>query len=246
MGLDRLRSMIHGGLPQGAVVLLDGPPGAGKSSVALQLLADHMSEGGTALVVATETSPDDIMRAWAGATEGSPTVPPALWILDCYSWRTGQPCTLPQVVPMRSLNDLSTLSIALTQAIGAAAIGGRPLLVVFDTPSSFILHASPGAILKFFEIAFAKTRNARATTLVLLEKGVHDEAFMSHASIMCDGVIDLRLDDAGADLQRMMRVRAMRNARLVQQKWMPLLLDAAGRVELMGAAASTPAVAQKA
>ncbi|TXT46841.1 MAG: Circadian clock protein kaiC [Methylocystaceae bacterium] len=37
-GLDRV---LHGGLPRGSLILVEGPPGSGKTTMALQLLSSR-------------------------------------------------------------------------------------------------------------------------------------------------------------------------------------------------------------
>ncbi|HEX8100006.1 MAG TPA: ATPase domain-containing protein, partial [Actinomycetota bacterium] len=56
-GIGELDRVAGGGLVQGSVVLLSGEPGAGKSTLALQLLG---SCGGRGLLVAAEESPSQV------------------------------------------------------------------------------------------------------------------------------------------------------------------------------------------
>src|SRR5262245_22984327 len=62
-GIDELDRVLGGGLVPGAVVLIGGDPGIGKSTLVLQALA-HIARRGAALYVSGEESPQQIkMRA---------------------------------------------------------------------------------------------------------------------------------------------------------------------------------------
>jgi DNA repair protein RadA/Sms len=62
-GIDELDRVLGGGLVRGAVVLIGGDPGIGKSTLVLQALA-HLARRGPALYVSGEESPQQIkMRA---------------------------------------------------------------------------------------------------------------------------------------------------------------------------------------
>jgi len=220
-----LRDLIDGGLPRQTVVLLDGPPGVGKSTLAMQILVENLSAGGAGLVVTTELSPTQVLdrsnpqplRPYAGP-DGS------LWIFDAYSWRTGTPSVEPSVAASAAPTDLLNLSIRFSEALRVASRANLPLIAVFDTPSTLAFHSSPSSMLKFLEVCFAKAKEADACLLVPLEKGVHDEQLVAALSYMCDGVLDLRFDESSMDMTRFVRVRAMRTARKYSNRWAQLMV----------------------
>ena len=82
-GIGELDRVLGGGLVQGAVVLLGGEPGIGKSTLLLQV-ADSLSEsGGLVLYVSGEESPAQV-RLRAGrpcAARGSPAREMALQVV---------------------------------------------------------------------------------------------------------------------------------------------------------------------
>lgn len=60
-GVEGLDAMLGGGLPQGAVVLLRGGPGAGKTTLSLQFLFEGLRLGEKGLYVSLEESPEEII-----------------------------------------------------------------------------------------------------------------------------------------------------------------------------------------
>lgn len=223
-----LSPLVEGGIPQGTSVLLSGSPGTGKTTLALQLLHDHLKEGGEAIVIATESAPAQMLRqaslaglpmdAWVGE---------ALGFLDAYSWRTGKATDAKGIASVGAINDLSNLSIKLTEIIERRH-AQRALLVVFDSPSTLTLHAPAGNILKFLEVVFAKVKSGSGSVLALVEKDMHEETFLAALSAMVDGVLTFRLVEEDDDLVRQMRVLSMRTAAGVSSKWMRMGLTKQG------------------
>lgn len=225
MPLDNLSALVEGGMPPETVTLFSGSPGTGKSTMAVQLMADHLAKGGVALAITTEVAPTQLMqRAALFGVDLRSHAGKRLTFLDGYSWRTGKPSAEPGVVPVAALNDLSSLSIRLTETLDALQGAGQGPLVVFDTPSALTLHAPGQSILKFLEIVFAKVRGAQGSVLVPVEKDMHDESFTAALSAMCDGVVHFRLVEQDDDLVRQMRVVSMRTAPAVSSRWVKLRL----------------------
>ena len=58
-GVEGFDSIVEGGLPEGAGVVLQGPVGEEKDTFALQFLAEGLRSGDAVVIVLSSTSPDD-------------------------------------------------------------------------------------------------------------------------------------------------------------------------------------------
>ncbi|PKK85241.1 MAG: hypothetical protein CVT48_06305, partial [Thermoplasmata archaeon HGW-Thermoplasmata-1] len=95
---------------------------------------------------------------------------------------------------------------------------GNECAVVFDSISTLTMHSSPAAVLKFLEVTFAKFKNAEASAIAIIEKGVHDEQFTTAVRYIVDGIIEAKLDEDKGDLVRYLRVFSMKAVRHLT-KW---------------------------
>jgi circadian clock protein KaiC len=62
-GIPGLDSILHGGLPQGALFFVGGPPGSGKTLLSEQIAFRQAAKGGTCLIVTALSEPHEkLMR----------------------------------------------------------------------------------------------------------------------------------------------------------------------------------------
>ena len=61
-GIDGLNDILHGGFPQGHLYLIEGDPGTGKTTLALQFLLEGIAQGETVLYVTLSESTDELRQ----------------------------------------------------------------------------------------------------------------------------------------------------------------------------------------
>lgn len=212
-----LAAVLPEGMPKGSTILNLSPPGSGKTTMLLQFVGSALVRGENAIFITTDSPPREILSkmdslsfdASVAFNEGR------LMFIDCYSWRLGGGIAMPGILSVSALDDLSSLSIHMSEAL--LRMGGGPA-VAFDSITTLTLHSSPISILKFLEVIFAKFKSAGATVMASMEKGVHEENFVTAVKYMLDGIIESKFEEENGDLARYMRVFSMKNAPHVT-KW---------------------------
>ena len=61
-GIKGLDELLHGGIPKGAVILISGSPGSGKSILSMQILVNGCKMGEKGLYVSFEQPYEDIVK----------------------------------------------------------------------------------------------------------------------------------------------------------------------------------------
>lgn len=82
---------------------------------------------------------------------------------------------------------LNEISIAITTTLRKVK---PPMRAVFDTISPMMLHNKLSEIEDFLEVNIGKLRSRKATTLVMVEKGMHDEKELSLLESLTDATIE--------------------------------------------------------
>ncbi|MBI2971324.1 MAG: hypothetical protein HYY37_02815 [Candidatus Aenigmarchaeota archaeon] len=171
---------------KGSSVLVIGKPRSEKTLFASQFLADGMRMKENSIYVITNNFPeyavDNILRQMEGGIDTP------LKIIDCYTLHAGisklDESAVTRVSGPYALNEIS---IALTNVLRSVK---PPVRVVFDTISPLVLHNKLSQIEEFMEVNMGKLKAQKSTTLIMVEKGMHDEKELSVLESLTDTTIE--------------------------------------------------------
>ncbi len=210
LGVPELDQAILGGIPKGSLVLVLGPPGAGKSILGKLFLHTGLVAGAQTFMVSTAEADQAIaetmsMFRW---TEG---VPERVHVLDCYSWRLGGKRS-KYSVPLTSLTEVSVSLSKLFNDTGIHPEGNERLVV--DSFTDFVKYVGVDKSLKFLDYLRQKLRENGVTGLLMLEEGVHAPRTIAAVEYSTDGTIRMKVSEQG----RFMMASRMQATPLAQ-KW---------------------------
>lgn len=203
-GLDRV---LHGGLPRCALILMEGPPGSGKTTMALQFLLQAVRAGETCLLATSAESPQQLRSI--AASHG--------WSLDGVNI-TGlsEPPSAEDKWLDYTLFPEAEVEIGETfDHLFSEVERLKPKLLVLDTISSLRILAPTPA---FHRRQLKRIRDfmaARDCTTVMLDEASTGEKDL-RSQTMSDGIIELRQKPSayGAD-RRALRVKKLRGCSYV-------------------------------
>ncbi len=203
-GVPGLDEVLLGGLPRGALILVEGPPGSGKTTIALQFLRQALQQGETCLLASNAETPEQLKSIVA--SHG--------WSLDGINMTElgegagedrGSDYTLFPEAEVEVGETLKHLFAEVERL--------RPTLLVLDTISSLRVLAPTPA---FHRRQLKRIRDFMAerscTTIMLDEASMTEKDLRSQT--LADGIIELQQADFsyGADRRRL-RVRKLRGCR---------------------------------
>ncbi|HEX8522482.1 MAG TPA: ATPase domain-containing protein [Tepidisphaeraceae bacterium] len=180
-GTPGLDNVLGGGLPPGRLYLIQGDPGTGKTTLALQFLFQGLKENQKVLFIALSETRDELMavaKSHGWSMEG----------IEIYELSTAQQNRVPQ---QNTLFHPSEVELAeLTQSILKEIERVRPDRIVIDSLSEMRLLAQNALRFRRQILALKQFFNDRPTTVLLLDDrmGVNSEA---QAHTVVHGVIEL-------------------------------------------------------
>lgn len=202
-GLDLLDAATEGGLPLRRVTLVSGAPGSGKTTLALQFLAEGLRHRETGIFIALDQKPAHVAEAaarfaWPIGTESSSPI----LILD----------GSPALSLMRQRRHAIDARAVMADLIPHITSRNAARLVIDSLPALVPPELTPAEEEEFLrDLVFALEDNLPCTTIAVTADGDARAARVSAvAARLVTGVIDLRLREEQGRLRRCFLVRKMR------------------------------------
>jgi KaiC/GvpD/RAD55 family RecA-like ATPase len=191
-GVPDLDIIMEGGYFNPGNIIINGPSGMERSAFAYHFAA-AAGENENAYIICGNSSPADIINK--AGTIGINLNKPNVRFIDCYSPTLSnaeiKPTEKIKIVPGPSaLNDIS---LAINEAVAESS--GKRVRFVFDTLSTFVIYSPKDSIRKFLSVIEGRLKSIGATTLYLIDEGVHDKQLLSLLEHGMDGTFTV--SDAG-------------------------------------------------
>ena len=199
-GVRRLDDLLDGGLPVASASLVYGPAFLGKETLARLYFLHGLSLGQPGIFVLTGQATSDV-RAQLAAME--PRYPE--WekqglahFVDTYSKTIGAEDDFQHAEYVDGAVNLNAVSLAVNNAqrkiLASAPDPATPHRLVFDSVSTLITYTNAQTTFRFLQVLVGKAKRAGATSLLLLQAGMHTDAEVQTFKHLVDGVIEFRAD----------------------------------------------------
>jgi circadian clock protein KaiC len=210
LGIPGLDRVLLGGIPSESLCLVEGLPGSGKTTLALQFLLEGVRRGETCLLVSNAETPAQLERIAASHGWSLERLQIAEWKEGLNGSGEGAPAdyTLFPEAEVEVGETLTHLFDEIEQV--------RPTRLVIDSISGLRLVAPTAAFYRRQLKRIASRLAARRCTSLLLDDGTASEAD-TRARTLASIVIELSVVEFsyGSD-RRMLRVRKLRGASYVR------------------------------
>lgn len=212
-GIPGLDDVLHGGVPRGTLLLVEGRPGTGKTTLALQFLRHGAHAGEPCLLVSNAETPEQlaaIARTHGWSLDGIDIVE---WREPIEADRDDDPAAADQEAMEYTLFPEAEVEIGTTlERLFTAVEAVQPSLVVVDTISALRVLAPSAA---FYRRQLRRIRDllsARGcTTVILDDASTGEKDFRSQT--LADGILELhQVDHDYGEDRRRLRVRKLRGA----------------------------------
>jgi predicted hydrocarbon binding protein/KaiC/GvpD/RAD55 family RecA-like ATPase len=179
-------------IPKESLILLAGPPGAGKSTFCHQVVLNSIATERPVIFVTSERSPSGVTELLKekGMGESSPR---ALSFVDAFTETVGLACTPREDTICANCADLNSLSMATTKL--QEKMGQKGILLVFDSLTSPYLFCGAD-ITKFIRLFLSKFAAEGNSALALVDEGCGKEEDLGAMMSVADGIIRMEIKES--------------------------------------------------
>ncbi len=178
--------------PKNYSVILLGSPGVGKSEYCLHLAKGYLKNDEKVVYVTTEKSPAEVRKRMKelgvdlGVYEGE-----SFLFIDVFTRSTGPKDD--KVLHVDNPANLNLVSVRLSEAMDQL---GKPARIIFDSLSTFFLHASESEIRRFFESINTKVKMDYGFALYTLQEEMHEKKIVIALKSLVDAVLEMKMEEA--------------------------------------------------
>ena len=184
-------------IPHKKLVLVTGPPGAGKSTLCQQIALQNIAAGLQVIYVITESSSDDLVHNLRDRGLGE-TKPDSLAIVDAYTQTVGLACSSQKTTICAHCADLNSISMAVSKL--RRRLNGQDVLLVFDSLTSPYLFNGLNVV-KFIQQFLAKFAQEGNRVLVTMDEGCGKEEELGAMMSVADGIVRLKMGIGDQSIQ---------------------------------------------
>jgi len=199
-GIPALDKKIQGGFPTGSSILLVGPPGCGKTTLAHQFMKQGLNEKQPGMYTTLDMSPDEVIKEINGLN--GKVDKKMIKFIDAYSWRVGKGGGDFSISNLANVNELNIMVTKIIDQLKDSKIKRS----IFDSVSTLLLYADSALVVRMIPVIIAKMKQANFTQIWIMEEGVHDPRTVTTMSYFADGAIEFKIEGD----QRLVRVSRMR------------------------------------
>ncbi len=218
--LPLIEDLTKGPIPPGSNILVEFDPASQWYNASLTIAAGWIRSGGVASYNAYDQSPENIrlQLKHLGLDVEALEKEEKLRIIDWYTTQLGQKSQEKYAITSLKVADVSILwSRAVIPTSGSPFPGtgwhlGPDVLRISDDLLVLLRYSDEKSFIDLWRTRLIPSAPARKSTDVVgAVKGVYSEYIYKTIEASADGIIDIKVDEEGGEVENLMRIRNMRS-----------------------------------
>jgi predicted hydrocarbon binding protein/KaiC/GvpD/RAD55 family RecA-like ATPase len=178
-------------VPKNSLILLSGPPGAGKSTFCHQAVLNGLAMERPVIYVTTEHGPSEVTDLLK--ERGGGELPPgALNFIDAFGETVGATTAERPDTISANCEDLNSISMAIAKL--QERIGRRDVFLAFDSLTSPYLF-NEKEVFRFMRLCLAKVASEGNSVLALMDEGCGKEEDLGAMMSVADGILKIDMKE---------------------------------------------------
>jgi KaiC/GvpD/RAD55 family RecA-like ATPase len=219
------RKLVKGTIPSSSLLLI-GPSGVGKTIFCKHFFYNGLLIGEPCIYVTTNETPEEIKASMKtfGLDIKKYEKNGMIRIVDGCSWKLGRASSSEYAVDSQQ-NYLTSISIKIKKARQNL----KNTRLVLDSVSELTALSDKNAVLKFLQVLTARIRLDGGKSIFTIASGAHDDHFLNQVRLIFDGILEMRIDDSGKEIKRLLRIFSLKGTRH-KTTWTPFEITDKGIV----------------
>jgi predicted hydrocarbon binding protein/KaiC/GvpD/RAD55 family RecA-like ATPase len=178
-------------IPRGSLVLLAGPPGAGKSDFCHQVVLGALTMDRPVILVTTDRGPAEVLGHLEQLGLGQQP-PGTLWFVDAFGETVGETRPGRADTVVANCQDLNSITMAIAKV--QQRIGRKDTLLAFDSLTSPYLF-NQAAMFRFVRLGLARFASEGSSVLALIDEGCATEQDLAAMMSVTDGILEMETEE---------------------------------------------------
>ncbi|MEK6975846.1 MAG: RAD55 family ATPase [Candidatus Thermoplasmatota archaeon] len=192
-GVKRLDQLLGGGIAPGSAVLLYGPPFLGKEVLARRFFQTAVESRTPGVYVLTNAATADVRKDLAESAAYTKAESQHLArFVDTYSRSVGADDAFRDAEFLDGALDLNGITLAVNKVQADIIADHDAHAFVLDSISTLVAYTNPATAFRFLQTLIGRTRRVGATSLFLMDQGMHADADVQMFKHLMTGVIEVR------------------------------------------------------